>query len=399
MPPSAATQSEDTEHDQSDAARPEADAWPDGAPRRLDESLDQVVATLERFVHFVSKHQVYAVALWIAHCHLLENFDVTPRLAIRAPSKQAGKTRLMQIINTLVPNGWLIVGPTAAVLFRKIEADRPTILLDEADRLFERRAEDTAEILQVLNTGHAAGSIVPRVVGAKFELRDFPAFAAVALAGIGTDWPDTILDRSIVINMERKTEAEPTERFRRRNEGPLRRIGEELAISLTAVTCFTVEPDGIPDQLSDRAQDGWEPLLAIADAAGSEWPTLAREAAIHLAGAVVVGTAEREELLLLRDVRAVFEVEGDPPFLGSQRLLMRLLTIGESPWNDGYRPLSTHRLARLLSTFGIEPRQPARGALRGYFLADIDRHWGRLGTGGSLADIVPPAREDADEAA
>jgi hypothetical protein len=32
----------------------------------------------------------------------------------------------------------------------------------------------------------------------------------------------------------------------------------------------------LPDELDDRAQDIWEPLLAIADLAGGDWPTRAR---------------------------------------------------------------------------------------------------------------------------
>ena len=35
----------------------------------------------------------------------------------------------------------------------------------------------------------------------------------------------------------------------------------------------------IPDDLNDRAQDNWEPLLAIADLAAGDWPNTARPAA------------------------------------------------------------------------------------------------------------------------
>jgi Protein of unknown function (DUF3631) len=41
------------------------------------------------------------------------------------------------------------------------------------------------------------------------------------------------------------------------------------------------EPE-LPDELSDRMQDVWEPLLAVAELAGDEWANRARTAAVDL---------------------------------------------------------------------------------------------------------------------
>ena len=38
----------------------------------------------------------------------------------------------------------------------------------------------------------------------------------------------------------------------------------------------------VPDELNDRPADNWDPLLAIADLAGGDWPARARKAAIEL---------------------------------------------------------------------------------------------------------------------
>jgi hypothetical protein len=363
---------------------------PSGEPYVLADVLDETVAALRRFVHFTSDEQAWAVALWIAHTHLIENFDFSARLAIRAPSKQSGKTRLMEVIKELVSNGWHVVGPSAPVLFRSIEKNQPTILLDEADRLFERRAEDMGDVLQLLNTGHARGSTVPRMVpiAGKWEVQDFPAFAAIALAGIGNDWPDTVLDRSIIIKMERMVHGDtPVERLRREGKAELHDLSVKLNDSLQCVTEYRYI--GLPNQLNDRAQDGWEPLFAIAETAGKHWPKRARQAAINLYGAGLGTSEERPELIALRDVRAVFEHEGDPAFLTSQLCLFGLLSIKESPWNDGPRILTYHKLGRMLRKFDIESHQPEKGGQRGYYLVDIERHWGRLrDSDESLAHLV-----------
>jgi len=42
------------------------------------------------------------------------------------------------------------------------------------------------------------------------------------------------------------------------------------------------------EEISDRAFDGWEPLLAIAEATGGEWAAKARIAAIRLSGSVAI---------------------------------------------------------------------------------------------------------------
>jgi putative DNA primase/helicase len=64
----------------------------------------------------------------------------------------------------------------------------------------------------------------------------------------------------------------------------------------------------VPAELNDRAQDNWEPLLAIADFAGGHWPQTARAAALQLSG------VSREEMSvsaeLLTDIRDIFEQRG-----------------------------------------------------------------------------------------
>src|SRR3990172_8120877 len=65
----------------------------------------------------------------------------------------------------------------------------------------------------------------------------------------------------------------------------------------------------LPDALDDRAADGWEPLLGIADQAGGDWPARARQAALALS----TGESREDEsfgIQLLRDVRTIYEEKG-----------------------------------------------------------------------------------------
>jgi len=61
---------------------------------------------------------------------------------------------------------------------------------------------------------------------------------------------------------------------------PLRQELETWAVDNIA-TLAAARPE-LPDELGDRAQDVWEPLLAIAELAGGDWPERARTAAVAL---------------------------------------------------------------------------------------------------------------------
>jgi hypothetical protein len=102
--------------------------------------------------------------------------------------------------------------------------------------------------------------------------------------------------------------------------------------------------------LSDRAQDIWEPLLAIAEYAGGHWPERAFTAAIHLhTGADQAG--ETIGVRLLADCRVVFSSD---EMLWTSRLIERLCRLEESPWADwAGRGLTARVLADKLRPYGI----------------------------------------------
>src|SRR5262249_34424173 len=104
-------------------------------PLALAPLLDAIVAFLCSYLVFRSASQAVTIALWIAHVYVLDAFDVTAYLHLRSPEKRSGKTRLLELIEFLVPRPWRVVGATAATIFRKIEFGQPTVLLDEVDAI------------------------------------------------------------------------------------------------------------------------------------------------------------------------------------------------------------------------------------------------------------------------
>jgi hypothetical protein len=328
-------------------------AYPD-----LRATLDAVRAFSCRYVHFTNAHQAVAVALWVAHTHAVEAAECSPFLAITAAEMRSGKSRTLDVLNCLAARPWRAIVPSDAVLFRKIDFDRPTLLLDEADAIFGRKAGEYEGLRAILNAGNRRGTSVPRVVpqGKTMTLVEFSVFCPKAIAGIGA-LPATVADRAIPIRMQRRARGEPVEKFRQREAEALARPIREALAYHTAATRDALrdaDPD-VPDELDDRAQDSWEPLLALADAAGGAWPIAARRAALELHA---TRDADDESLgvRLLGDVRHAF-AERDADRLTTADLLSELLRIEESPWADMRgRPLGPHGLARLLRPYGIAPR-------------------------------------------
>ncbi|WP_344278645.1 DUF3631 domain-containing protein [Actinomadura napierensis] len=108
----------------------------------------------------------------------------------------------------------------------------------------------------------------------------------------------------------------------------------------------------MPPGITDRPADVWEPLLAIADAAGGDWPERAREACVYL----VKQGAERGVSLgirLLMDLHRVFD---GARALFTERVLERLHSIEDAPWAElkGV-PLDSRGLSRLLSQYDVSP--------------------------------------------
>jgi hypothetical protein len=343
--------------------------------------LDGVHAFLGWFVAYPSEDAHIAHTLWIAHCHLMDAWESTPRIAFLSPEPSSGKTRALEASELLVPNPVEAVNVTPAYLFRKVgcEDGRSTILYDEIDTVFGPKAKDNEEIRGLLNAGHRRGAVAGRCVvkGRTIETEEIPAYCAVALAGLG-GLPDTILSRAVIVRMRRRSPEETIEPFRRRTyvrEGhALRdRLARWAKTVLGAVT--EARPD-MPDGISDRNADVWEALLAVADAAGEAWPERARVAAVALVALSKESTPSLG-IRLLADLRKAF---GDAAVLSTEQLLRELIALDESPWGDlKGKPLNDRGLASRLKPYEIKPKVVRIGdaTFRGYTREDFHDAWKR----------------------
>jgi len=356
--------------------------------------LDDTSRLLSRFVALPSEHDLHAIAAWALHTWAIEAFDSTPRLALLSPEKGSGKSRTLEVLSLITPTPIHTVSLTAAALKRLVgSGQRVTILIDEADTVlgWKTRSENE-ELRGLVNGGHRRGAVSASVSMDKSragEVERFSQFAPVALAGIG-DLPDTIMDRSIVIAMRRRKPDERVESFRERKARKLTVYLEERLLvwsendMLIQALCDRIDALGdddlMPPGIGDRPADVWEALIAIGDIAGDLWSQRIRDACVHL------NERRRESevslgVLLLRDIRQVFETEGVDR-IHSGELAIALGSIEGSPWSDMRgKPVDANGIAKRLRPFGIRPGSHRIGERthRAYLRADFEDAWQRYG--------------------
>jgi hypothetical protein len=324
----------------------------------LAATLDDVVAFVRRYV-VLTAAQAAAAALWVAHTHAFAAAEATPYLAISSAEPISGKTRLLEVFELLVARPWLTARVTAAVLPRRINKERSTLLLDESDAAFSGDKEYAETLRGVLNSGYREGGSVSVCVGqgANLSYATFSTFAPKAIAGLNK-LPDTVQSRSIPIRLKRKAAGEQAERYFRRDA---RQAAEPVRDSLASLLEHYADQladarPQLPAELGDRTADVWEPLFAIADLAGADWPERARAAAVELSTAGDLEDAT-VGVRLLTDTKAVFDSQAVDR-VSSKGLVAALNELDEAPWGEWAkgRGLTQRTLANLLHKFDVRSK-------------------------------------------
>jgi hypothetical protein len=355
----------------------------------LVSALEETRRLLQRYVVWPSSAAADAATLWVAHTYALDAFDSTPRLVLRSAEKQSGKTRAQEVIECVVKDPLPSANASVPAIYRSLVDRQPTILLDEYDTYFGSTiAREHAEDLRgLLNAGHRRGKPVLRCVGPNSQVQEFPCFAPVCLAGI-RGLPDTIEDRSVIIDMRRRRHDETVEPFRAvagwNKAEPIRAHFEAWA-ELHDGRWPPVCDDGslFPAGVTDRAADVWEPMLTIGAWAGEQWSQRARQAATHFVSNQRVSD-ESDGVRLLRDIRLIWP-DGEE-VLYTRDLIARLCGLEEAGWAERWQSNgqtgsgASGQLARELRHYGITSRtvrvgeQTAKGYRRESFVDAWQRY-------------------------
>jgi hypothetical protein len=349
---------------------------PSGDGERL---LDELRAAIVRYCILPTPEAYDAVTAYIAATYGVPAWECATRLVITSPEKRCGKSRLLDVIEATCYQPLITVNISPAAMVRSISPDPPTILLDEADTVFGKKAADSNEDLRgIVNAGHQRNRPYIRWDVTARAPEKCPTFSMCVLAGIG-DMPDTIMDRSVVIRMRRRAPHEKVAPYRRRRDEPvLRELADRVGgwvkeIRPKLAAAAPVMP------VEDRAADTWEPLVAIGDAAGEKWGTRIRMACLAMvSGEDDDGSDASLGLRLLADLREVF---GDATHLYTTSVLDLLHRLEDAPWNDLFgRQMTAHDLSKRLKPYSVKPvdvRENGGSNKKGYRRDDLFEAWNR----------------------
>jgi putative DNA primase/helicase len=326
------------------------------------ELLDEIALAFRRHISLPERARD-AIALWALFAHTFDAWQANPRLLFTSPVPQCGKSTALTMLGKLTPRARLASNVTGPVVFRLIEQEHPTLLIDEADTFLGGKSD----LGGILNSGHTpAAAFVWRCDGPEHKPRPYSTWTPLVIAGIGTVSP-ALHTRSIEIKMRRRRPDEHIEPISSSALADLDRLNQMASQwAVENIGTLAAAAPAMPVGLINRARDNWCPLLAIADLAGDRWPDLARNAAVTLSG----GAEEQSQgVTLLGGIRRVLEAKGASR-ISSESLCRALGDLEDAPWADhaGGVVLTTRRLAAELKPFGISPRVFRAGPLtpRGY---------------------------------
>jgi len=337
--------------------------------------LDEYTATLNRHL-VLQPGRAEMIALWwlYSHTYLSPVFTHNPRLLLRSPVANCGKTIAVGMLKQSMQCPLMSSNISGSSIYRSIEECNCALLIDEADTQFP----NNPDVRGILNSGQDRdGAVVVRQEKDKkgeFHTREFSTWTPMVVG-----WneekakvPRTFYTRCLDVPMRRKRPGEGAQRLRPDDIGHLHAMGRRaVRWSQEHIQTLTDDPD--MTGLDNRDADNWRPLYIIAEAAGGHWPQTVRKVA-----AIVTGGAPKHQEIgvqLLADCRHIFRACDR---MHSETLCSKLVELEDRPWkaynSRGRDPFITQsQIADLLEPFDIHPKGMRIGPLnkRGYELAQF----------------------------
>ncbi len=353
--------------------------WPDAVDGGR---LVEIVAAFFTRYAVLPTGAAVVLALWTIATWSIDVFDAFPYLAATSPQKRCGKTRLIELLMLVVKRALALAGISEAALFRVIEKERPTLLIDEAQHL-RSRDERSAALHDLLCAGTRRPTAYVCRIGGRHrdELQRFSVFCPKAIALIGK-LTDVLTDRAIEVPMRRRKSGERVARFffaqASAESEPVRRQIARWAADHQDEVREAYLGSPLPDWLEDREAELWAPLLAVARVAIAE-RVVDVEKIVKKMSSAKAETDDSIGVRLLADVRIILDGQ---EFLPTKDIVAALVAIEDAPWSE-YRagkPIAAKGLADLLKPFGIEPgkaRYEGQAGVRGYFRQAFQDAWER----------------------
>jgi hypothetical protein len=359
--------------------------------------MAELVAFLTAYVAFPNERIPVVIAAWVMAAWMINEWERFPHLAITSPTKRCGKTHLLLVLSKVVRRPEFLSSITPAALTRIVEAEQPTLLMDEAQSLDRPGSESAAVMRELLNAGIERDSVVKKCEQegkSGWAPKSFRIYCGKIFAKIGE--PDGVLaDRCLPVPLMRNRDKSKLKRYRSRT---VQVEGASLTEQITAWVeanrerwskrYETLEPI---DLENDRMAELLMPLQTVL--LDDEKHT---QLLVQFARELDARDREPEMqdlgILLLNACREIFtdypssqaaqqagHSGGRVVWMRTDDLLFYLLRREEEPWGTFNRgnPINPERLASLLRPYGIRSARDKKQTARGYYVASFKEAWER----------------------
>jgi hypothetical protein len=293
-------------------ARPRADAIPG------DQLLELLRKWIGTYARFPSPAALDLVTLWAAHTHVRDEegkrllFRATPRLWLLSNKPGSGKSRVLELLNLVCPEGYgLSLEATAAGLVKSLK-NGETFFIDEADILFNTGKRHSS-VRSIMNGGYTSNGTYLTAKGRE------PCFGPIAMAGLDVLEKDTgealsaLLSRGFKIRMRKSPKTDRPAKITRQTEVEGAKLKDWLGAWAAQIRDSVPDAEPVmPDELDTRAEQISEPLVIVGDAAWTDtvaraerdgtplpedggWAGRSRDACIELALAQDAAPTEEDE--------------------------------------------------------------------------------------------------------
>ena len=357
------------------------------------ELLDDLVTWWVRFIAVTDTDDLYLLALWAVHTHLVRELYTTPRLLIDSIMEGSGKSTVIDHLNRLcVDPVQAATISSPALIPRLLENRMRTILIDEAHRALRPDKPGVEELLGIINTGYRHGATRPVLIptkGGGWDADEMTTFAPLAMAGNNPNLPADTASRQIRILLMPDLDGSI-------EDSDWEYIEDEAAALRARIAAFAdavrddirgIDAD-LPAGCIGRSKEKWRPLARVSAAAGGHWP----QTVLRLIEAdMAQEKAEREAglkklppgMVVMRDLWIIWP-EGEP-FMPTRQLEAKLVGHHPDYWgaDSPYgKQLTETRLGLLIDQAAkVTSCRPDTRGPRGYVRSTLEPVWRRLKIG------------------
>ncbi len=334
--------------------------WLEGYTPEAARLFMELTKTFNYYIDFPADEasgHLATLSLWVILTYAYPAWLAVPYLSIGGPLG-SGKSRVFDVLGKLAYRPLSTSNMTAPCLFRTLDAQGGTLLLDEAERLRERSSE-VGEIKSILLGGYKAGGKAHRLEkrGDSFQSVAFNVYGPKAIAGIN-ELPAALASRCIRITMFKATKnsLKPGRRIDRDPQRWITLIDDLHSFTLAYGRHFVeagrqmISCEG----LNGRDMEVWQPILGlgqlIEDAGAGNLVDLIKRHAIDSVAKVKQDTIPESDEILLCLLMELIEVE--PAGVTASQVLAKVKEQEPSMFN--YH--SPRGVGAVLKRYGIRSR-------------------------------------------